>query len=300
VKAVVTGGAGFVGGHLVAHLTECGDDVTTLDRHGDNAVDVTDADAVRDAITAVHPDVVFHLAAVSHVGASWDAPALVFQVNAEGTLHVLRACSEARVARVVVVGSADVYGAVTPADLPLGEDAPLRPMTPYGASKAAADVLALQAFLGDGLATLRVRAFNHTGPGQPPRFLVPALAARIARAERDHATDVALGSLEPVRDLGDVRDVVRAYRLLAERGEPGEAYNVCTGHGVSVADIADHLVKMSPRQLQITVDPDLVRPVDVPRLVGDPAKLHEATGWEPQVPFDETLHDVLAAARAAV
>ncbi|MGH9033044.1 MAG: GDP-mannose 4,6-dehydratase [Acidimicrobiia bacterium] len=297
MKAIVTGAAGFVGGHLVAHLEARGDEVIPLDRHGGDAVDVTDADSVRAAVTAAQPDAVFHLAAVSHVGDSWSAPARVLRVNTEGTLNVLRACIDAEVARVVVVGSADVYGAVAERDLPLTEDTPSRPLTPYGASKAAADLLALQAFLGDGLATLRVRAFNHTGPGQDTKFLVPALAARIARAEREGRTEVAVGALEPVRDLSDVRDVVHAYRLLAERGVPGEAYNVCSGRGVSVAEVAERLVRLSEHSLRITVDPDLVRPVDVPRLVGDPSKLRAATGWDPVVPLERTIADVLAEAR---
>jgi GDP-4-dehydro-6-deoxy-D-mannose reductase len=297
VKAVVTGAAGFVGRHLVAHLEACGDEVTPLDRHGDGAVDVTDADAVRAAVTAAQPDVVFHLAAASHVGDSWSTPGLVLRVNTEGTLHVLRACSEVAAERVVVVGSADVYGAVAESELPLTEDTPSRPLTPYGASKAAADLLALQAFLGDGLATVRVRAFNHTGPGQDERFLVPALAARIARAERAGSSEVALGALEPVRDLSDVRDVVQAYRLLATRGEPGEAYNVCSGRGVSVAEVAERLVQLSESNLRIRIDPALVRPVDVPRLIGDPSRLRAATGWAPVIPLERTLADVLAEAR---
>jgi len=299
VRALVTGAAGFVGRHLVAHLEAHGDDVTALDRHGPHGVDVADPDAIRRALGAAAPDVVYHLAAASHVGEAWAAPGRVFRVNAEGTLHVLRACVEAGAGRVVVVGSADVYGAVAPEDLPLVEDAPLRPMTPYGASKAAADVLALQAYLGEGLATVRVRAFNHTGPGQDVGFLVPGLAARIAQAERSGRDEIPVGGLEPVRDLGDVRDVVRAYRLLAERGEPGEAYNVCTGRGLSVAELAEQLLALSARPLRLEVDPSLVRPVDVPRLVGDPSKLRAATGWEPEIPLDATLGAVLDEARAA-
>ena len=297
MRAVVTGAAGFAGRHLVAHLQACGDDVAALDRDDEHPVDVTEADSVRDAMVALRPEVVFHLAAVSHVGDSWDEPARVFRVNAEGTLHLLRACREAAVERVLVIASADVYGAVAASELPIAEDAPIRPVTPYGASKAAADLLALQAFLGDGLATVRVRAFNHTGPGQGPGFLVPGLAARIARAERDGHAEVPIGSVDPVRDLTDVRDVVRAYRLLAEHGEPGEAYNVCSGTGVSVGEIAERLLRLSDRDLRLGVDPALVRPVDVPRLIGDPAKLRAATGWEQEVAFDRTLADVLESAR---
>jgi GDP-4-dehydro-6-deoxy-D-mannose reductase len=298
LRALVTGGAGFVGRHLAAHLEQCGDDVTALDRDGPDGVDVTDAEGMRQAITAARPDAVYHLAAVSHVGDAWADPGRVFRVNAEGTLHVLRACADAAVGRVLVVASADIYGAVAERDLPIGEDAPMRPITPYGASKAAADVLAHQAALGDGLATVRVRAFNHTGPGQDAGFLVPGLAGRIAAAERAGGDEVVVGNLDPVRDFGDVRDVVRAYRLLAEHGTPGEAYNVCTGRGVRVAEIAERLLRLAQRDLRLAPDPGLVRPVDVPRLVGDPSKLRAATGWEPEIPLDTTLGAVLDEARA--
>lgn len=298
MRAAVTGSSGFVGSHLVPYLRSRGDDVVTIDRSGTPPVDVTDAVEVREVLRAARPDAVYHLAALSHVGESWDAPEAVFRVNAVGALNVLRACADAGVERVLVAGSADVYGVVGAEDLPLTEEAPIRPVTPYGASKAAADVLALQAFLGDGLATLRVRAFNHTGPGQSTSMLVPGLAHRIADAERAAESKVVVGRLDVVRDLSDVRDVVRAYRLLVEHGMPGNAYNVCSGRGVTVRDIADALLSMSDAPLELVVDPELVRPVDVPRLVGDPARLHAATGWEPEIALDETLRDVLQAARA--
>ncbi len=298
MRAAVTGSSGFVGSHLVPFLRSRGDDVVTIDRTGTPPVDVTDAAEVREVLRAARPDAVYHLAALSHVGQSWDAPEVVFRVNAVGALNVLRACADAGVGRVLVAGSADVYGIVGPEDLPLTEAAPMRPVTPYGASKAAADVLALQAFLGDGLGTLRVRAFNHTGPGQGVSMLVPGLAQRIADAERDEGHKVRVGRVDIVRDLCDVRDVVRAYRLLVEHGTPGETYNVCSGHGVSVREVADAMLAMSDAPLELVVDTELVRPVDVPRLVGDPARLHAATGWEPEIPLDETLRDVLKAARA--
>jgi GDP-4-dehydro-6-deoxy-D-mannose reductase len=297
MRALVTGAGGFVGHHLVAHLREAGDEVGTLDHAGPHPVDVTDGVAVRGAVSTFAPDAVYHLAAASHVGDSWEAPGRVFRVNAEGTLHVLRACTETRVDRVLVVGSADQYGKVDEGDLPLREETTQRPLTPYGASKAAGDLLALQAHLGDGLGTIRVRAFNHTGPGQPPEFLVPGLAKRIAVAERGGTKRVIVGSLEPVRDVADVRDVVRAYRLLMERGSPGEAYNVCTGVGVSVGDIARRMLDLSSQTLELVVDPALLRPVEVPRLIGDPTKLRVATGWAPTIPLGRTLADVLAEAR---
>jgi GDP-4-dehydro-6-deoxy-D-mannose reductase len=299
MRAAVTGSSGFVAGHLVPYLRSLGDEVVTLDRSGTPPVDVTDTHRVRDVLRRKRPDVVYHLAGLSHVGESWDAPETVFRVNAEGTLSVLRACADAGVERVLVAGSADEYGVVDVDDLPITEDAPIRPITPYGASKAAADILAGQAFAADGLGTLRVRAFNHTGPGQISTMLVPGLAARIAAAERDGRQVISVGNLDVVRDLTDVRDVIRAYRLLVERGAPGDAYNVCSGRGVSVRDVAEALLAMSEAPLELVVDPELVRPVDVPRLVGSPAKLSAATGWEPEIPLEQTLRDVLTAARVS-
>jgi GDP-4-dehydro-6-deoxy-D-mannose reductase len=299
MRVAVTGSSGFVGGHLVPYLRGLGDEVVTLDRTGDDPVDVTDTHAVRDMLRATRPDAVYHLAGLSHVGESWDAPETVFRVNATGALSVLRACADAGVERVLVVGSADEYGVVDPEDLPITEETPIRPITPYGASKAAADVLALQAFLGDGLGTLRVRAFNHTGPGQSSTMLVPGLAERIATAERSGQREISAGRLDVVRDLTDVRDVVRAYRLLVERGTPGGAYNVCSGRGVSAREVAGLLLAMSELPLALVVDPDLLRTVDVPSLVGSPAKLKAATGWEPEIDLQTTMRDVLHAARAA-
>ncbi len=300
MKATVTGARGFVGPHLVDHLEACGDDVVSLDRHGPDSFDVTNADQVRSRLSEARPEVVYHLAALSHVGESWKSPAASFRVNAEGTLNILRTCTEIGVRRVIVVLSSEEYGRVEEADLPLTESSPLRPVTPYGAGKAAADFLALQSFLGDGLDTIRVRPFSHTGPGQSSRFVVPALAARIARAERDEIEQIPVGSLDAVRDLTDVRDVVRAYRLVAQRGEPGEVYNVCSGIGVSVREVADRLLARAHRPIRLVSDPELVRPVEVPRLVGSNARLREATGWSPEIALDETLGDVLQYARDAL
>jgi GDP-4-dehydro-6-deoxy-D-mannose reductase len=299
VRATVTGAGGFVGPHLTAHLRTSGDDVTEMDLLGPVELDVTDADSALAAIDAARPDVVYHLAALSHVGQSWSSPGRSFRVNAEGTLHVLRACLEVKVPRVVVILSSEVYGNADPGDLPLREDAPLRPVTPYGASKAAADIVALQMHLADRLDVVRVRPFGHTGPGQSDQFVVPALAMRIARAERDGVDEIPVGSLDAVRDLSDVRDVVRAYRLLAVEGVAGDVYNVCSGVGVSIREIADQLIAHSTRDIRLVTDPSLVRAVDAPRMVGDNTHLRERTGWEPAYSLAETLADVLAAARTA-
>ena len=297
MKVLITGGGGFVGRYLAAHSAEQGDDVVTLDRSGAEPIDITDRDTTHAALAKHEPEVVYHLAALSHVGDSWNDRSAVYRVNIEGTAHVLDAARAVGVRRVVVVGSAEEYGRVEAADLPLREDAPLRPTTPYGVSKIAASYLALQAHLAHGLDAIRVRAFSHTGPGQSDRFLVPALAGRIAAAERDQRDEIRAGSLDPVRDLSDVRDIVRAYRLLAEHGTAGEVYNVCSGSGASVREIAEHLLAAARRPLRITVDPELVRPVEVPRLVGDASRLRADTRWSPAYGLDETLAAVLADAR---
>lgn len=297
MRALITGVSGFVGHHLVEHLESLGDDVTGCDR-ADGTLDVLDPASVRAAIDRARPEVVYHLAGWSDVGASWAAPMDVFRVNAEGTLNVLDACRAAGVERVLSVSSADVYGIVTPDDLPIDEEAPVRPVSPYAASKVAADFLGLQAWLGHGLAVLRVRAFNHIGPGQTTRFVAPAIAERIARNERDGGGTVPVGDLSPERDFTDVRDVVRAYRALVEHGEPGEAYNVCSGRSVAIGELAQRMLTRATRPMTLVEDPALRRPVDVPVLRGDSSKLTAATGWHPAIELDSTLDDLLDEARS--
>ncbi len=296
MKALITGAEGFVGRHLTEHLTSCGDSVVGVDR-GDGP-DLLDQQGLVDLLAEVQPEVVYHLAGWSDIGASWSHPATTFEVNATGTLHLLQACVATCRPRVLAVSSADVYGVVTPAELPITESFPFRPVTPYAASKIAADQLALQAWLGYGLETLRVRAFNHLGPGQSLSFVAPAIAERIACNERDGSTDVPVGNLTPRRDITDVRDVVRAYRLLMERGEPGEAYNVCSGRDLSIADLAERLLAMAHHPMELVADPELQRPVETPILLGDAGRTHLATGWTPEIPIETTLHDVLEERRS--
>lgn len=300
MRAVVTGGLGFVGDHLVRHLRAMGDEVTTLDREGDHPVDILDGPAVARTLAEARPDAVYHLAGWADVGASWTDPLAVLRVNAEGTLHVLQGCIAAGVHRVLSVASADVYGVVTEQELPLTEASPIRPTSPYAASKVAADALAHQAFLGYGLGVVRVRPFNHLGPGQSEQFVAPAIAARIARAERDGADTIAVGNLSARRDLTDVRDVVRAYRLLVEHGTPGEVFNVCSGHDLPIQDLADLLVGLAHRPITLVTDPALLRPIDLPVLRGDPTKLRTATGWAPTIPIEQTAADLLANMRERI
>jgi GDP-4-dehydro-6-deoxy-D-mannose reductase len=239
---------------------------------------------------------VYHLAALAHVGDSWSSPDRVVRVNVEGTVNVLDAAVGAGASRVLVVGSAAEYASGLPAT-PITEAAPIEPVSPYGASKAAAAMFALQTYLATGIGVIRTRAFNHAGPGQSATFLVPALAERIALAEAEGRDEIAVGSLEPVREVNDVRDVVRAYRLLVERGTPGEVYNVCSGRGYSVRELVDRLLSRARTPIRAVVDPELVRPVDVPSFIGDPSKLRAATGYEPTYTLDDTLDAVMAEAR---
>jgi GDP-4-dehydro-6-deoxy-D-mannose reductase len=286
-----------VGRHLVRHLVTSGDEVVELDLRVDG-IDITEVDELTRAMVKAEPDAVYHLAGASDVGGSWASPRATFLANALGTLNVLEAAREAGVERTLAVTSADVYGRVTEDELPLDEHQPLRPVSPYAASKVAADALAQQAWLGHRLPVIRVRAFNHLGPGQSANFVAPSLAARIARNEREGGDEVPIGNLSPRRDVTDVRDVVRAYRLLIEHGEPGEVYNVCSGHAVAVQDIAERLLAMAQRPMHLVTDPELQRPVDIPVLVGDNSKLAATTGWTPTIPLETTLADVLADWRA--
>jgi GDP-4-dehydro-6-deoxy-D-mannose reductase len=290
VRALVTGAKGFVGSWLTAHLVESGDEVVAIDHE----VEITDGDAVRGAVVDAAPDVVYHLAALTNVGRSWTDPSEVFRVNAMGTLWVLEAARSCpHPPRVLVTSSAEVYGAVPQELLPVTEDAPLAPVTPYAASKVASEYLGVQAYLAHGLQVLRMRPFNHVGPGQTSGFVVSALAERIVEARRSGAESIVVGNLTARRDLTDVRDVVRAYRLLAERGEAGEVYNVCSGRDIAIADVALQLQSLAGVDLRFDLDPALSRPVDVPVVRGDYAKLHAATGWEPRLSLERTLLDVL-------
>jgi GDP-4-dehydro-6-deoxy-D-mannose reductase len=291
VRAFITGGRGFVGPWLVRHLASSGDEAVLADV----SVDVTDGPAVRDAIEAARPDVVYHLAAQSSVSSSWEDPAATFAVNALGSLQVLGAVhAAAPAARVLLISSVEIYGLVQAGDLPVAEAAPFRPATPYAASKAAAEMAAIQAHLGWGLDVVRARPFTHTGPGQMPRFFVPNMARQIVEASRTGATELRTGNLTVARDILDVRDVVRAYRLLAERGEPGGVYNICSGRSVTLDKVVRVLLALAGSDLRVTTDPARMRPVDLPDLRGDPSRLYAATGWEPQFALEDTLLDVLA------
>ena len=287
---MVTGAKGFVGQWLIAHLEAEGDEVIGLDAE----VDITEPFGLREVVVNAAPNAVIHLAALASVGASWGASEPTYQVNTVGTANVLDAALACRVRpRVLLVSSSEVYGRVGPADLPVSEEHPFAPVSPYAASKSAAELIGLQTWLGSGLEVIRARPFNHTGPGQRPDFVVPALAEQVALAVRTGADRLNTGNLEARRDLSDVRDVVRAYRLLVLGGEPGGVYNVCRGEAVSILEVATRLLAIAGVDLPIVVDPARVRPVEIPELRGDPRRIREAVGWAPALDLDGTLTDVL-------
>jgi GDP-4-dehydro-6-deoxy-D-mannose reductase len=274
-----------------------GDDVVGASRAA--AVDLLDADAARAAIAAARPEVVYHLAARAHVGESWRDPARTLHDNVEMTLNVLVAVrSEAPEATVVAVASGEVYG--PPERLPVDESAPLRPQNPYAVSKASADLLA--GFYADahGLRVIRARAFNHAGPGQAPVYAIASFARQVAAAvdAGEDPVRIVTGNPDTRRDYTDVRDVVRAYRLLAERAEPG-VYNVCSGRTASSRELVAMLAEAAGARLDHVVDEGLLRPHEVMELRGSYEALRAATGWEPEIPLARTLSETLSWWRAA-
>jgi GDP-4-dehydro-6-deoxy-D-mannose reductase len=295
LRALITGGGGFVGRHLAQHLTDAGDAVTLADRE----VDVTDRAALSGALSNTKPDVIYHLAAMTSVADSWNRPAEYTRVNVLGTAHLLDAAHEVvPEARVVFVSSAEVYGIVGEKDLPLKEHAPTVPANPYSTSKLEAELVAREAVRTRRQSVVIARPFNHIGPGQSPSFVVPALVRRLLEATAAGRHFIMVGDLSTRRDFSDVRDVVRAYRLLAEWGRAGEAYNVASGHDVALSDIAEEIRRRINPNVEMLIDPDLLRPVEMPVSRGSFEKLHEATGWEPSINLASSLQDVIASERA--
>jgi GDP-4-dehydro-6-deoxy-D-mannose reductase len=274
----------------MAHLRASGDDVVELAEE----TDITDLEDLGRAVASAQPDHICHLAAQSSVARSWDDPTGTFMVNALGTLNLCSVAQRLAVKpRVLLVSSAEVYGKVAAQDLPVRETRPMQPTTPYAASKASAEMVAVQAWLGRGLEVVRARAFNHTGPGQPVGFVVPDLATQVLQAARGQLERIVTGNLEVSRDIIDVRDVVRAYRLLLLQGLAGEAYNVCGGQGVVISDLLRRLMEIAGADVPVWVDPDRARPAEVPVQVGDPDKIRALCGWGPELSLDQTLADML-------
>src|SRR5712692_4996584 len=257
--------------------------------------ELTDAGAVEKLIAATRPDRIFHLAAQSFVQSSFDEPSATMRINIEAQLNILEAIRrhDTKI-RMHVAGSSEGYGLVHPDEVPMKETNPLRPLSPYAVSKVAQDKLAYQYFKSYGLQLVTTRGFNHTGPRRGPVFADSTFAKQIAEIEAGfHPPVIYHGDLTSKRDLSDVRDIVRAYWLALEKAEPGESYTVGSGRTHTIREVLDVLVGYSKLKIRTEEDPARLRPSDVPILWADPSKFRAATGWEPKIPFEQTLHDVL-------
>ena len=318
MRVLITGISGFVGQHLAEHLLADHTDVelfgfrrwrSTLPPALATAPavrivegDLLDAPSLVRALQASRPEVILHLAASSSVAGSWDTPAEMMQVNVLGTLHLLEAVRQLGLDPVVVLAcSAEAYGAVAETELPIKEDQPFRPVSPYAVSKAAVDLLGDQYFRAFRLRTVRARFFNHCGPRQPARFVVSSLARQIAEVEAGvRKPEIRTGDLTVRRDFVDVRDAAQAYWLAATRGQAGEAYNVAGGHARSIREVLDDLLALAGVTASVVTDPGRVRPAELRVLEGDASRFGGATGWRPEIPFAHTLADTLSYWRSQV
>jgi GDP-4-dehydro-6-deoxy-D-mannose reductase len=285
---LVTGAKGFVGRHLVAQLE--GKEV-------DADADVTDPQAIAEAVRRARPAGVVHLAARSSVASSWRQTAEVWRVNVVGTVNLLEAVRDhAPEARVVVVSTADVYGRAE--QIPTPEETPVAPLSPYAAAKAASELAAGRAARTDGLDVVVARSFLHAGPGQSEQFAIGSWTRQIARLEHEGGGTLLVGDVSVRRDVLDVRDVCAAYRALLDPSVAAGTYNIATGSPVELEDVVGRLVGMARCPVSVERDPKRRRPADVPVLSGDPARLAQATGWRPRIPLEQTLADSLEDARA--
>ena len=296
MKALITGILGFVGQYLSDELSGNGYSVHGLDiaEGVDTAcVDLLDGKAVRDYVHAIRPDVIYHLAAQASVPLSWEQPRRTYELNVIGAINLLEAVrGETPSCRILMVGSSDQYGA-TGSVGPIGEERELHPQNPYAASKKAQEEIACVYANAYAMDLNLTRSFNHSGPGQKPGYLITDLCQGIVKVERGEAEYLSVGNLEAARDFTDVRDVVRAYRLIGEKGIRGEIYNVGTGIGRKARDILDMLLGMASCNVPVRQDPARMRLSDTPVFVCDNAKLVAHTKWAPIIPIEQTLHDTL-------
>jgi len=302
MRAVITGVGGFVGRHLLRHLEAEGDDVYGFARSTDVAgldtskvvcIDLFDRAAVERAVIETRPQAVYHLAAQSSPAESLSDPWATICNNLACQFNLLEGLLSAGLKpRVLVVGSSDEYGRVGAEDVPTDEDVPLRPSTPYAVSKVGQDVMGYQYFAQHGLPVVRVRPFNHTGPGHDARFVIPSFARQLAEIEVGMRSPVLrVGDLSVARDFTDVRDMVRAYRLALLFGEPGDVYNLGSGRATRLADMVGELISLCGVHTETRVDPALLRPSDIPRQEADIRKFTALTGWQPSIPWHTTLRD---------
>lgn len=300
MRVLVTGAGGFVGGYLVRYLQDAGHEVVASSLTGPPAgtdgwwevLDLTDGPAVRDRLARVRPQGIIHCAAQASVGGSWADPQATYRSNIEGTGNLLEAVRECK-PRIVLVGSAQQYARPKVA-VPLRETDPQEAGSPYALTKIAQEQMGLMYLRHYGLESIFTRSFNHTGPGQSPEYAVGSFCSQIARLIRDGGSEMHVGSLDSRRDFLDVRDVVRAYAMLLERGEAGEAYNICSGNSVRLGDVLDKLLQVSGLKGRVTVHQRTLHvSAGTDELVGDPTKVQTALGWAPEVSLDRSLTQTL-------
>src|SRR3989338_8076999 len=307
MRALITGITGFVGSHLAEHLLADHDVYGTIrwrsrldninhikDRVKLIETDIRDSYSIEKAIKTVEPDAIFHLAAQSFVHTSFHAPQETLSTNITGTVNLLEAVRSCGGSPVIqIAGSSEEYGLVMPDEVPIKETNPLRPLSPYGVSKVAEDMLAYQYHKSYGLKTVITRAFNHEGPRRGEVFSTSNFAKQIAEIEKGKEPVIHVGNLNASRDFTDVRDVVRAYVIATEKCDYGEAYNICSGRAWKISEMLKLLLSMSTKKIEIREDPARMRPSDVEILLGDFSKFHKKTGWKPEIPFDKTMKDLL-------
>jgi len=312
---MITGINGFVGSHLAEYLLNLGgwevwgivlaeDTLLPLLQESVKPLraDLRQPSQVAEALNQAQPDVIFHLAGQAFVPESFRDPIGTFTTNVLPQINIFQTIIELQLkTRVLVIGSGEVYGAIEPTDLPLNENTPLRPASPYAVSKVTQDMLTMQYHLSHQLDLIGMRPFNHIGPRQNDRFVVPAFAKQIAQIEAGlQPPIIQVGNLTARRDFTDVRDVVQAYTRAVEFGQAGQLYNLGSGRAVAVQTILDLLLADSPAQITVQIDPERMRPVQIPEIVCDASRFRACTGWEPQIPLEKTLHDALAEWRAKV
>ncbi len=313
MRFLVTGVSGFAGSHLADYLLTTAPDseVWGCDFRGERqpyhpaelkilAADLRDPDAVRTVIDQVRPDRLYHLAGRASVGDSWSHPWEVLETNLRSQVNLFEAVLGAGLQpRMLVLGSAEEYGRISADELPVRETCPLQPDNPYGVSKVGQDLLGLQYYLSHHLPIIRLRPFNHIGPRQSTQFVAPAFASQIATIEAGRqAPVIRVGNLETRRDFTDVRDIVQAYALALEHGEPGEVYNLGSGESHSVRDVLDSLLSFSKTPIKVETDASRLRPSDTLDLVCDASKFRACTGWKPRIPLEQSLRDLLDYERA--
>lgn len=310
MKALITGISGFAGSHLADYLLSLDnfevfgtirwrsrlDNINhLLDKIKLYECDIRDASAIKYVVSEVKPNYIFHLAAQSYVPFSWRAPSETLSTNVLGELNLFEAVRELKIdSSIHIAGSSEEYGLVYPDETPIKETNPLRPLSPYAVSKIAQDMLGYQYYKSYGIKIIRTRAFNHTGPRRGEVFVTSNFARQIIEIEkRKREPIIYVGNLEAVRDFLDVRDVVRGYYLALNKGEAGEVYNIASSKGIKIKELLDLMIKMVHLNLKIIQEPSRMRPSDVQLLIGSNEKFKKATGWQPEIPFEKTIQDLL-------